>query len=107
MELDEYDFTIEHIKGTNNVAADLLSRIKDVNNINFGLEYSVIMKKIKSKIYVMRKVGNNYFQCCFVPPKYRKQLIMIFHTKFHLGVNNTYNEIRKFCFWDNLYEDVR
>lgn len=28
LELKEYDFTIEHIKGSNNVAADALSRIK-------------------------------------------------------------------------------
>lgn len=39
MELADYDFEIEHIKGVDNVAADALSRIHIQEFIKMGYDY--------------------------------------------------------------------
>ena len=42
-ELQEYDYILQHIPGKENQDADLLSRINNINNINFGIEYQEII----------------------------------------------------------------
>ena len=65
------------------------------------------MEKIKKKIFRMRIHKNQFYKVVFIPLEYRKEIIQIFHTKFHLGIQNTYNEMVQYCYWENMVDDVK
>ena len=86
MDLEEFDFVIEHIKGTHNVVADALSRIdiKDLFNLyeenhvfKISIEPSVQNKNSKisvilftiSLLLILIKGLNHWIRCFFLLEK--------------------------------------
>ena len=55
----------------------------------------------------MRRTGESYFKCVVIPASQRDRVIDMFHTNFHLGIRSTYFELRKYCYWKEMWEDVK
>lgn len=121
LDLTDYDFDIEHIKGKDNVAADALSRLSfdDIKDIRCDIDHQVLVMTRAQR----KAVDNTTQEQQNQPPvramqpakqvesaEEREELLNHFHSHplegGHIGQKKLYAKIRKNYKWQNMAKDV-
>ncbi|UYV75023.1 hypothetical protein LAZ67_12002130 [Cordylochernes scorpioides] len=110
--LSQYSFDIKHIKGLNNIEADMLSRAP----VSFYLTYNEFKEhqsteqissgkiKIQNGLYMINKKG---FKRAYVPQTLRQKLLSKVHTKHgHIGTTQMTKIISPHYYWPHMTRDI-
>ncbi|UYV61886.1 hypothetical protein LAZ67_1006958, partial [Cordylochernes scorpioides] len=110
--LSQYSFDIKHIKGLNNIEADMLSRAP----VSFYLTYNELKEhqsteqissakiKIQNGLYMINKKG---FKRAYVPQTLRHKLLNKVHTKHgHIGTTQMTKIISPHYYWPHMSRDI-
>ncbi|UYV61752.1 K02A2.6-like [Cordylochernes scorpioides] len=110
--LSQYNFDIKHIKGLNNIEADMLSRAP----VSFYLTYNELKEhqtteqisnskfKIQNDIFIINRKG---FKRAYVPQTLRHKLLNKVHTKHgHIGTTKMTKIISPYYYWPHLTRDI-
>ncbi|UYV85010.1 hypothetical protein LAZ67_X004243 [Cordylochernes scorpioides] len=110
--LSQYSFDIKHIKGLNNIEADMLSRAP----VSFYLTYNELKEhqsteqissakiKIQNGLYMINKKG---FKRAYVPQTLRHKLLSKVHTKHgHIGTTQMTKIISPHYYWPHMTRDI-
>ncbi|UYV66067.1 K02A2.6-like [Cordylochernes scorpioides] len=110
--LTQYDFDIQHIKGSQNVEADMLSRrpithflnLTDIKQYQQQEDSSHNKYKTQNGLFVKTKRG---FNRIYVPLKLRENLLEKVHTQFgHIGTTQMTKTIFPQYYWPNMTQDI-
>ncbi|UYV64632.1 hypothetical protein LAZ67_3001404 [Cordylochernes scorpioides] len=110
--LSQYSFDIKHIKGLNNIEADMLSRAP----VSFYLTYNELKEhqsteqissakiKIQNGLYIIHKKG---FKIAYVPQTLRHKLLNKVHTKHgHIETTQMTKIISPHYYWPHMTRDI-
>ncbi|UYV68123.1 hypothetical protein LAZ67_5003116, partial [Cordylochernes scorpioides] len=110
--LSQYSFDIKHIKGLNNIEADMLSRAP----VSFYLTYNELKEhqsteqissakiKIQNGLYIINRRG---FKRAYVPQTLRHKLLSKVHTKHgHIGTTQMTKIISPHYYWSHMTRDI-
>ncbi|UYV77262.1 hypothetical protein LAZ67_15000280 [Cordylochernes scorpioides] len=110
--LSQYSFDIKHIKGLNNIEADMLSRAP----VSFYLTYNELKEhqtteqissakiKIQNGLYIINRRG---FKRAYVPQTLRQKLLSKVHTKHgHIGTTQMTKIISPHYYWPHMTRDI-
>ncbi|UYV60174.1 hypothetical protein LAZ67_1000219 [Cordylochernes scorpioides] len=110
--LSQYSFDIKHIKGLNNIEADMLSRAP----VSFYLTYNELKEhqsteqissakiKIQNGLYIINRKG---FKRAYVPQTLRHKLLSKVHTKHgHIGTTQMTKIISPHYYWPHMTRDI-
>ncbi|UYV78462.1 hypothetical protein LAZ67_16001480, partial [Cordylochernes scorpioides] len=110
--LSQYSFDIKHIKGLNNIEADMLSRAP----VSFYLTYNDLKEhqsteqissakiKIQNGLYIINRKG---FKRAYVPQTLRHKLLSKVHTKHgHIGTTQMTKIISPHYYWPHMSRDI-
>ncbi|UYV70155.1 hypothetical protein LAZ67_7002015, partial [Cordylochernes scorpioides] len=110
--LSQYSFDIKHIKGLNNIEADMLSRAP----VSFYLTYNELKEhqsteqissakiKIQNGLYIINRRG---FKRAYVPQTLRHKLLNKVHTKHgHIGTTQMTKIISPHFYWSHMSRDI-
>ncbi|UYV64980.1 hypothetical protein LAZ67_3002639 [Cordylochernes scorpioides] len=110
--LSQYSFDIKHIKGLNNIEADMLSRAP----VSFYLTYNELKEhqsteqiisakiKIQNGLYIINRKG---FKRAYVPQTLSHKLLSKVHTKHgHIGTTQMTKIISPHYYWPHMTRDI-
>lgn len=122
--ISEFSTDIKHIKGSENIVADTLSRIESVKVI----DYDIIAKaQINDNELQQLKLSNSlHFKPCkldsgetlwcdisttnirpYIPIDFRRFVFNKIHNLSHSGVKSTVRQLTNKYIWTNIKKDVR
>ncbi|CAH8639508.1 unnamed protein product [Dicrocoelium dendriticum] len=118
--LQEFNFTIEHVDGVQNVLPDMLSRSCLDDNmpddaIPAGTKPEATSEEVEEllKIWDRLKVENDMVVVAidgrkvpFVPPNKRERVMRITHDGAHKGFERVFELLRRRVFWPTMRKDV-
>ena len=125
--ISQFTTNIQHIKGSDNITADTLSRIASIN-MPSPIDYSEIAKAQENDLELNSLLNNpkslelkrvnmtdsNIVLFCdistknvrpFIPKQFRKQIFQTFHSLSHPGIKATNKLIRARFIWPSLNKD--
>lgn len=123
--ISQFSTDIQHISGKENIVADTLSRVNEVEIINYEeiarkQQQDEELEKLKTEnqnlTFKQYPLSSNISLWCeistknirpFIPKEFRYQIFKNIHNLAHPGIKNTVKQITSKFIWPNINKDVR
>jgi len=123
--ISQFTTSIQHISGSENIVAEILSRIEDVSVIDYEIiaqvqETDEELQELKSKDnslkFEAQTLNNGKLLWCdtsqnkirpYIPQKFRRQIFEKIHNLSHPGVKLTVKQVTTRFIWPNMNKQVK